>query len=154
MFGGFALFAYRKRRGVLLVALLGIAVAGVFGLGVATRLSRDGDTDPSSAALLGTGATAWGVVGAASSLLQALKLVRTESAESVSVGFLATYLVGYVTWALYGMAIGNTPLIVVDIIGICASAVTVGTALRVRRAATRTNGSHRSEAASHVEACT
>jgi uncharacterized protein with PQ loop repeat len=106
------------------------------------------------AALLGTVATAWGVVGAASSLLQARKWVRTESAESVSVGFLAKYLGGYVTWALYGLAIGSTPLIVVDIIGICASGVTVGTALRVRHAATRTNGSHRSRAASRVEART
>ena len=104
--------------------------------------------------LLGTVATAWGIVSAASSLLQARKLVRTQSPESVSVGFLAKYLGGYVAWALYGMAIGSTPLIVVDIIGICASGVTVGTALRVRHAATRTNGSHRSRAASRVEART
>ena len=33
MFGGFASFVYRNRRRVLLVALLGIAVAGAFGLG-------------------------------------------------------------------------------------------------------------------------
>src|SRR6266487_1073579 len=48
MFGGFASFVYRNRRRVLLVALLGIAVAGVFGLGVAKRLSPYGDTDPST----------------------------------------------------------------------------------------------------------
>jgi uncharacterized protein with PQ loop repeat len=88
--------------------------------------------------LLGTVATVWGAVGAASSLLQARKLARTHSAESVSLGFLAKYLGGYIAWALYGTAIGSTPLIVVDLIGICASSVTVGTALRVRRAATGT----------------
>src|SRR6516225_2872227 len=44
----FASFVYRYRRRVLLVALLGIAVAGVFGLGVAKRLSPYGDTDPAT----------------------------------------------------------------------------------------------------------
>ena len=48
MFEGFASFVYRYRRRVLLVALLAIAVAGVFGLGVAKRLSPYGDTDPST----------------------------------------------------------------------------------------------------------
>jgi uncharacterized protein with PQ loop repeat len=92
-----------------------------------------------------------GAVGAASSLLQARKLARTHSAESVSVGFLAKYLGGYIAWALYGIAIGSTPLIVVDLIGICASSVTVGTALRVRHAATRTYGARGGEAASRLE---
>jgi uncharacterized protein with PQ loop repeat len=85
--------------------------------------------------LLGTAATVSGVVGAGSSLLQARKLARTHSAEPVSVGFLAKYFGGYVVWALYGVATGSTPLIAVDLIGICTSGVTVGVALRVRRAA-------------------
>jgi uncharacterized protein with PQ loop repeat len=84
--------------------------------------------------LLGTAATVSGVVGAGSSLLQARKLARTQSAESVSVGFLAKYLGGYLVWALYGVAIGSTPLIAVDLIGVCTSSVTVGIALRVRHA--------------------
>jgi uncharacterized membrane protein len=84
--------------------------------------------------LLGTAATVWGVIGALSSLLQARKLARTGSAEPVSVGFLAKYLGGYVAWGLYGMAIASTPLIVVDLIGICTSSVTVGIALRLRHA--------------------
>src|SRR5438876_12280356 len=54
MFGGFASFIHRNRRRVLLVALLGIAVAGVFGLGVAKRLSPYGDTDPSTQAVQAT----------------------------------------------------------------------------------------------------
>jgi uncharacterized protein with PQ loop repeat len=104
--------------------------------------------------LLGTVATTWGSVGAASSLLQARKLVRTRSAESVSVGFLAKYLGGYVAWGLYGLAIESTPLIVVDLLGICASGVTVVTALRVRHTATRTEGSHGRGAATRVGART
>ena len=51
MFEVFASFVHRNRRRVLLVALLGIAVAGVFGLGVAKRLSPYGDTDPSTESL-------------------------------------------------------------------------------------------------------
>src|SRR6266487_4074145 len=54
MFGGFASFVYRNRRRVLLVALLGIAVAGVVGLGVAKRLSPYGDTDPSTQSVQAT----------------------------------------------------------------------------------------------------
>ncbi|HEU5476263.1 MAG TPA: MMPL family transporter [Gaiellaceae bacterium] len=45
---------YRNRRRVLLVALLGIVVAGVFGLGVAKRLSPYGDTDPSTQSVQAT----------------------------------------------------------------------------------------------------
>ena len=54
MFGGFASFVYRNRRRMLLVALLGIAVAGVFGLSVAKRLSPYGDTDPSTQSVQAT----------------------------------------------------------------------------------------------------
>jgi uncharacterized membrane protein YdfJ with MMPL/SSD domain len=50
----FASFVYRNRRRVLLVALLGIAVAGVFGLGVAKRLSPYGDSDPSTQSVQAT----------------------------------------------------------------------------------------------------
>src|SRR5919198_1401467 len=49
-----ASFVHRNRRRVLLVALVGIAVAGVFGLGVAKRLSPYGDTDPSTQSVQAT----------------------------------------------------------------------------------------------------
>src|SRR3954470_401142 len=54
MSGGFASFVYRNSRPVLLIALVGIAVAGVFGLGVAKRLSPYGDTDPSTQSVRAT----------------------------------------------------------------------------------------------------
>src|SRR5215467_9005705 len=50
----FTSFVYRNRRRVLFVALFGIAVAGVFGLGVAKRLSPYGDTDPSTQSVQAT----------------------------------------------------------------------------------------------------
>lgn len=54
MFGGFASFVYRNRRQVLLFALLGIVIAGAFGLGVAKRLSPYGATDPSTQSVQAT----------------------------------------------------------------------------------------------------
>jgi RND superfamily putative drug exporter len=54
MFEVLASFVYRNRGRVLLVALLGIAVAGVFGLGVAKRLSPYGDSDPSTQSVKAT----------------------------------------------------------------------------------------------------
>ena len=49
-----ASFVYQNRRRVLLFGLLGIVVAGVFGLGVAKRLSPYGDTDPSTQSVQAT----------------------------------------------------------------------------------------------------
>ncbi len=54
MFERFASFVHRNRRRVLLVALVGIGVAGVFGLGVAKRLSPYGATDPSTQSVQAT----------------------------------------------------------------------------------------------------
>jgi RND superfamily putative drug exporter len=54
MFEGFASFVYRARRRVLFVAVLGIVAAGVFGLGVAKRLSPYGATDPSTQSVQAT----------------------------------------------------------------------------------------------------
>jgi RND superfamily putative drug exporter len=54
MFEGFASFVYRHRGRVLFVAVLGIVAAGVFGLGVAKRLSPYGATDPSTQSVQAT----------------------------------------------------------------------------------------------------
>jgi uncharacterized membrane protein YdfJ with MMPL/SSD domain len=54
MFERFASFVHRNRGRVLLVTLVGIGVAGVFGLGVAKRLSPYGDTDPATQSVQAT----------------------------------------------------------------------------------------------------
>jgi uncharacterized membrane protein YdfJ with MMPL/SSD domain len=71
-----ASFVYRYRRRVLLVALLGIAVAGVFGLGVAKRLSPYGDTDPSSQSA------------------QAMKLYQAATGRQIDPGVVAIVAIG------------------------------------------------------------
>jgi RND superfamily putative drug exporter len=50
----FASFVHRNRRRVLLVAVLGIGGAGLFGLGVAKRLSPYGATDPATESVQAT----------------------------------------------------------------------------------------------------
>src|ERR671936_3151451 len=54
MFEALASFVYRNRGRVLAVALVGIAVAGVFGLGVTKRMSPYGDTDSSTQSVQAT----------------------------------------------------------------------------------------------------
>lgn len=48
MLESLASFLHRNRRRVLFVAVVGVAVAGAFGLGVAKKLSPYGDTDPAT----------------------------------------------------------------------------------------------------------
>lgn len=54
MLGRYTSFVYRNRRRALLLAVLGIAVGGVVGLGVAKRLSPYRDTDPSTQSVQAT----------------------------------------------------------------------------------------------------
>src|ERR671930_1188043 len=49
-----ASFLHRNRRRLLIVALVGVGIAGGFGLGVAKRLSPYGDTDPSTQSVQAT----------------------------------------------------------------------------------------------------
>jgi uncharacterized membrane protein YdfJ with MMPL/SSD domain len=54
MFERLASLVYRRRRRVLLVALVGVAIAGGFGAGVAKRMSPYGDADPSTQSVQAT----------------------------------------------------------------------------------------------------
>jgi RND superfamily putative drug exporter len=54
MFENLASFVHRHRRRVLVVALIGIGLAGVFGLSVAKRLGPYGATDPSTQSVQAT----------------------------------------------------------------------------------------------------
>jgi predicted RND superfamily exporter protein len=54
MFEKLARFVYGNRRRVLLVAMVGVAIAGVFGAGVSSHLSPYGDTDPATQSVQAT----------------------------------------------------------------------------------------------------
>ena len=82
--------------------------------------------------LLACVATAYGIVAAFTSLLQARQmLVRRQSCD-VSARFFAAYVGGYGTWLLYGISIRSAPLIVVDVVGLLCGAVTLVVALSLR----------------------
>jgi MtN3 and saliva related transmembrane protein len=83
--------------------------------------------------LLAVVATAYGVVAAASSLLEAARLLRSGSADEISLTFLGVLLGGYLVWLLYGIAAGDAPLVITDAVGLATSTITLSIAARLRR---------------------
>jgi len=82
--------------------------------------------------LLALIATAYGLVGAASSLLEAARLVRTDSADEISLGFLGMLLGGYLVWLGYGISAGDDPLIITDAVGLVAGTITLSIAVQLQ----------------------
>lgn len=89
-------------------------------------------TSASIAQLLAAAATAYGVLAALSVLLQARQMLARRTSCEVSGRFFASYAGGYAMWLLYGLSVGNVPLIVVDTIGLLCAGVTLGVALSLR----------------------
>ena len=83
--------------------------------------------------LLAVVATSYGVLAAASSLLEAARLLRSGSAEEISLAFLGVLVGGYLVWLLYGISAGDGPLIITDAVGLAASTITLSIAARLRR---------------------
>jgi uncharacterized protein with PQ loop repeat len=90
--------------------------------------------------MLAATATVYGVVAALSVLLQARQMLASRRSCHVSVSFLATYAGGYGIWLLYGLSVGNVPIIVVDALGLVCGAVTLAVALSLRAALARSLG--------------
>jgi hypothetical protein len=57
--------------------------------------------------------------------------VRGTSGD-VSVRFFAVYVGGFAVWLLYGIGIGDVPVIVVHAVGLLCGTVTLAVALRLR----------------------
>ena len=77
-------------------------------------------------------AAIYGVVGALSPTLQIAKMRRAGSSESVSRGYIAISVGGYLIWFVYGLAMMNMPLIVCDAIGLFMQSVLLLWACRLR----------------------
>jgi MtN3 and saliva related transmembrane protein len=82
--------------------------------------------------LLAVIATAYGLLGAGSSLLEAARLLRSGSAEEISLAFLGLLLGGYLVWLLYGISTGDQPLIITDAVGLTTGTITLSVAVRLR----------------------
>lgn len=87
---------------------------------------------PAATQLLGAAATLYGVGGALSVLLQARQMRLRGSSGDVSARFLAVYVGGFAVWLLYGLSIGDFPIIVVHAVGLLCGAVTLAVTLRLR----------------------
>ena len=82
--------------------------------------------------LLGTAATAYGVLAALTALLQTRQLLARRTSCDVSARFLASYAGGYAIWLTYGLSTGSLPLIVVDTAGLLCGGLTLAIALSLR----------------------
>ena len=82
--------------------------------------------------LLGTAATAYGVLAALTAFLQTRQLLARRTSCDVSARFLAFYAGGYAIWLTYGLSTGSLPLIVVDTVGLLCGGLTLAVALSLR----------------------
>lgn len=82
--------------------------------------------------LVGTAAIAYGVLAALSVLLQARQMLTRRDSCELSVRFFASYVGGYAIWLLYGLSVGNVPLIVVDAVGLLCAGLTLAVAVSLR----------------------
>jgi uncharacterized protein with PQ loop repeat len=87
---------------------------------------------PETTQVLGAAATLYGLGGAFSVLLQARRMHLRGTSGDVSVRFFAVYVGGFAVWLLYGMGIGDVPIIVVHAVGLLCGTVTLAVALRLR----------------------
>ena len=87
---------------------------------------------PETTQLLGAAATLYGLGGALSVLLQARRMHARGTSGDVSVRFFAVYVGGFAVWLLYGLGIGDLPVIVVHAVGLVCGTVTLAVALRLR----------------------
>jgi uncharacterized protein with PQ loop repeat len=68
---------------------------------------------PDTIQVLGAAATLYGLGGALSVLLQARRMHVRGTSGDVSARFFAVYVGGFAVWLLYGLGIGDVPIIVV-----------------------------------------
>jgi MtN3 and saliva related transmembrane protein len=83
--------------------------------------------------VLGTAGTFVGLIAGLSLLLQARRLASLGSACEVSIPVRLLALAGYAVWLAYGVAIGDVPLILVDLAGVAGAALVLRVTLVLRR---------------------
>ena len=87
---------------------------------------------PETIQVLGTIATLYGLGGALSVLLQARRMYVRGTSGDVSARFLTVYVGGFAIWLLYGLGIGDVPIIVVHAVGLACGAITLAVLLWLR----------------------
>ena len=90
---------------------------------------------PETTQVLGAAATLYGLGGALSVLLQARRMHVRGTSRDVSARFFAVYVGGFAVWLLYGIGIGDVPIILVHAVGLLCGSITLAVALMLRRPA-------------------
>lgn len=80
-------------------------------------------------------ASGWGVVMGIAPALQIRRILASGSSRDVSLAFLAVYVVGFVLWLAYGMALENAALVVANVVSLVVGGATFLVALHFRPAA-------------------
>jgi uncharacterized protein with PQ loop repeat len=83
--------------------------------------------------ILGVLAGGFGVVMAASPVLQARRVHLMRRSEDVSVPFLAIFWIGTLLWLAYGISIANVAITVANSVGAICGAATISVVLYWRR---------------------
>ena len=86
----------------------------------------------STSQLLPLFATGYGVFAALTALLQMRQMLRRRTSCDISARFFASYTGGYAIWLLYGLSVGDVPLILVDAAGLVCGGMTLVVALSLR----------------------
>jgi MtN3 and saliva related transmembrane protein len=78
-------------------------------------------------------ASGWGVVMGVAPVLQIRRILASGSSRDVSLGFLAVYVVGFLLWLAYGVALGNRALVLANLVSLVVGGATFAVALRFRQ---------------------
>jgi MtN3 and saliva related transmembrane protein len=81
---------------------------------------------------LALAAATWAIAMALGPLLQMRKIVRHQSARTISIGYFLVLFVGFVLWLAYGIAADNYALIVPNTVAAIVIVATIVVALRYR----------------------
>ena len=83
---------------------------------------------------LAIAAATWAIAMALGPLLQIRKIIRHQSARTISIGYFIVLLVGFLLWTAYGVAADNYALIIPNAVAAVVITVTIAVSLRYRRA--------------------
>lgn len=83
--------------------------------------------------VLGIAAAGWGIVMAIAPALQIHRMLRTRSADDVSLGYFVLLIPGFLLWVFYGLSRNDWPLVIPNILAAAVALLTIAVAARLKR---------------------
>lgn len=71
--------------------------------------------------------------------LQIHRMLRTRSADDVSLGYFALLIPGFLLWVLYGLSRHDWPLVIPNTVATGVALVTIAVATRLKRSSARSD---------------